>query len=244
MRDDALLREKLLFLRLEPNSNALRFQSVTGSDAGSTELAAGGSPERIPLSGLDSDLALVCERGRWHRVGQPSAALDVRLLLRRKHEGSTSLLEDARWSEAAQLPVRDLFAADNTVYGKTYTEPQDTRLLGVLLDSRPNLDAGPNGLPRFTLVASRAGKVFCEYPHPDLLGTPYAEETGGEIHLPWRGPEDEPIDLEIDPRVDSLHHVGTSNGSYHLFFLAFGDQAVGLRAALGLSRADESRRIG
>lgn len=244
VREDALLREKLLFLRLEPKTNALRFQAVTGSDAGSTELAGGGSPERIPLSGLTSDLALVCDRGRWHRIGQPSPALDVRLLLRREHEGSTSQLEDARWSQAAQLPVRDLFAADNTVYGKTYSEPQDTRLLGVLFDSRPNPDAGASGLPRFTLIASRAGRVFCEYPHPDLLGTPYSESDSGEIHLPWRGPEDEPIDLGIDPRADSIHTVGTSNGTYHLYFLAFGDQALGLRSALGLSRADESRRVG
>ncbi len=242
---DTLLAEKLLFLKLDRGANALRFQSVSGVDSTSAELASGASSERIPLSNLEDDLALCCDGGRWHVVGNNSSqALRLRLLLRRPHQGSQTLLEDARWSTAANLPVRDLFSADNTVYGKTYQEPQDTELLGVLLDSRPNYESGASALPRFTLLVQRAGRVFCEYPHPDLLGLPYREEADGRVHLPWRGPDEEPLDLVVDPHLDSLHALGTHRDGYFLFFLAFGDNPIGLRTALGLTRADESRGIG
>ena len=237
---DALLTEKLVWLKLDRRANALRFQATTAAGSQPGAGGAGG----IPLSELSSDVVLHGERGRWHLDGTFTGAGDakpakLRLFLRRLNTAPTE--PDARftWSAPEHLPVRDVFAADNTVYGKSYAEEQDTCPLGVLVDSRPNPDATASALPRFSVVVERAGRVWVEYPHPDLLGGPYRDEAEGTLHLPWRSATDEPQDLVLDPLRDSLHGIRTADGTYHLLFVALAEDAIGLPEALGLHRADD-----
>jgi hypothetical protein len=188
------------------------------------------------------------EGGRWQQHGSlgdgQHQPVQLRLFLRRLHAASAVPYEELRWSTAEGLPVRDLFAADNVVFGKSYAEEQDTRPLGVLVDSRPNPEAKASALPRFLVLLERAGRVTIEYSHPDLLGGPYRDPASGKLHLPWRGPTDEPIDLELDPTQDSLEQLRSTDGPYYLYFLALDPSARSLPEALGLHRPDDVRRRG
>ncbi len=131
---------------------------------------------------------------------------------------------------AAELPVRDYFAADNGYFGKRYDHPQDTQLVGVLLDSRPNPEAPDPALPRFAVLLERAGRLEIEYGHPDLLGEPYLDREAGRLHLPWESGEEDPLDLELNPARDAILAVGHGDDAYYLMYVSCLPRAEGSTA--------------
>jgi hypothetical protein len=213
IHDDPLLREKLLWLELSPGANAFLF-----APAGSA------AADRVTLHGLEREVRVFCEGARWYQSGhfagerQPAR---LRLFAQRLHPASPAADPVLRPAAPGPLPVRDFYAADNSVYGKTYREPQDVRLLGLLLDSRPNLAGPPPALPRFTALIERLGQVQAEYPHKDLLGQPFRDQASGRLHLPWRGPDEEVLDLELPLDADAVRAVNTGTDSYYLLWVPF-----------------------
>ena len=213
IHDDPLLREKLLWLELPAGANAFLFAPPGSGAAG-----------RVVLHGLEREVRVFCEGSRWYQAGHFAGARQparLRLFAERLHPASPAADPELRPAAPGALPVRDFYAADNGVYGKTYREPQDVRLLGLLLDSRPNLAGPPPALPRFTALLERVGQVQAEYPHKDLLGQPFRDQASGRLHLPWRGPDDEVLDLELPLDADAVRAVNTGTDSYYLLWVPF-----------------------
>ncbi len=217
---DPLLAEKLLWLKLDRDTRILRF-------------GRNGDPLRAPLAALEREVVLFREARRWHATDALSeeGPVQMRLFLDVAHPAGLGEIPVAATSAAANLPVRDLFAADNGYFAKTYAETQNTVLLGVLVDSRPNLEGVEPALPRFTLLLARNGELHVEYPHTDLLGRAYLEEEARVVHLPWRGDDDEAFDLQLTVGQDSVHQVGTGEQPYYLLFTAFHGSDGGSRWA-------------
>lgn len=222
IQDDALLREKLLWLELPAGCNAFLFAPAARAAAG-----------HVPLAGLEREVRLFCEAGRWYQAGHFAAALQparLRLFAERLHPASPAADPQLRPAAPGKLPVRDFYAADNGVYGKTYREPQDVRLLGLLLDSRPNLAGPPPALPRFTALLERLGQVQAEYPHKDLLGQPFRDLEARCLHLPWRGSDERVLDLELPLDADAVRAIDTGSERYYLLWVPFAPDVTPLES--------------
>lgn len=225
VREDALLSEKLVWLRARGRRPAFALGGGGRDDDG-----------RVPLSELDNGPLLYTNHGRWtltRALGSTPEGLgpDDPVQLRLFGERPEVLtLDELRGKPpviqpAADLPVRDFFAEDNGYFGKHYEQPQDTRLLGLLLDSRPNPGAGDPALPRFAVILERAGSLELEYGHPDLMGAPYLDRAAGRLHLAWNVGEEDPLDLDLDLTRDSILAVGQGEDAYYLMYVAFAPKA-------------------
>jgi hypothetical protein len=216
VRQDPLLSEKLIWLKLPPKANAFALAPENAAPVGSA----------VPLAALSGPVAIFESQGSWYQSGQlgpANGALRLRLLAHELQLAASVEELELEFAPAAALPVRDFFAADNSVYGKTYVEEQDTRVLGLLLDSRPNLVGPEPALPRFTLLLTRVGQAQAEYPHPDLLGQPFLDAKEGRLHLPWRGAGEQVLDLDLPLGSDLVHAIETDGEPYFLLWVSFAE---------------------
>lgn len=213
---DPLLAEKLVFLRLEPGADTLC-------------LAPGRDPRRprepfVPIAGLAGRVTLHLARGHWYLRGpldaQSPAAL--RLVLDEWNAPPARPPRHPLPSAVERLPVRDLFAADNALYGKRYQRPPSVRLFGILFDSRPEAAGAGSDLPRFTLLLVADGRLRVEYPHPDLLPQARYDAERDAVLLFWRKQGGEVQECELDGGSDAIVAVQPGDRPYHLLFLSFG----------------------
>ena len=233
VREGALLSEKLIWLRARGKRPAFALGGRGRDDDG-----------RVPLSELSGGPLLYFRGGRWTLSGPMGTDVEGRLaedpVLLRLFGERPEVLPDSSGvgtdelsskppvvQPAAELPVRDFFAADNGYFGKRYDHPQDTQLLGLILDSRPNPEAGDPALPRFAVLLERAGQLEVEYGHPDLLGEPYLDREAGRLHLPWESGEEDPLDLELEPSRDAILAVGQGEDAYYLMYVSCLPRAEG-----------------
>jgi hypothetical protein len=216
VKRDPLLAEKLVFLRLERGADTLL-------------LAPARDPRQprepfVPLAGLTDRVALQLERGHWYLRGPLDAEAPAipRLVLQDLHAPQARSPRHPLPSAVDRLPVRDLFASDNALYGKRYQRPPSVRLFGLLFDSRPQA-AGPGAdLPRFTVLLVADGRLRVEYAHPDLLPQARYDAERDTVLLTWRRIGGELQDLECEGGCDAVFTVQPADQSYHLLFMAFG----------------------
>jgi hypothetical protein len=213
---DPLLAEKLIWLRLERTSDALCIGA-----RGPQERAAA---PRIPLAEQLGDLVLFREGRQWHASGPiPSGGhAELRPLLVPLHPAGRMAVGVRRYQDVDGLPVRDLFADENSLFGKRLLPGRSAAPFGVLLDSRPEPGPGESQLPRFVVLLEQQGELSCQYGHPDLDATSALAFDGHRARIPWRTADGGRRLLELERGVDSVHAIGTPGAGYHLLFLAFG----------------------
>ncbi|MEO0652240.1 MAG: hypothetical protein AAFZ65_16315 [Planctomycetota bacterium] len=213
---DPLLAQKLVWLQLDPDGDALRIGA-----RGPEERA---DAPRIPLAEQLGDVVLLREGRQWHVSGSlPGGGhAELRSLLVPLHPAGRKALGPRTYGPVDSLPVRDFFADQNALYGKRIPEEREVQLFGLLLDSRPNPDREAPGLPRFCVLIERDGQLEAEYGHPDLAGSLPLELDDDEARIAWRGTEDTTTTLVLERGVDSVHAIRTDADAYHLLFVAFG----------------------
>ncbi|MEZ5979121.1 MAG: hypothetical protein R3F34_12970 [Planctomycetota bacterium] len=224
VRDDEILTDKLVWLVSKRDARAFRFAPPS--------LAS--DPPAIPLGGLAAPVTIWNEGEAWWRVGSipggPNAPAVLRLVggrateMERDDDGAAPPTPLVVPIDPSSFPVTDVYATDEACIAKHYL-PADGdasadgvrpgELLGLLFDSRPSAGA----VPRCSVLLREGGRVRVEYPHPDLLGAPHAEDT--RVLLPWRGTDGEPATVELDGEHDSVHWVDDGELGYHLLFLTF-----------------------
>ncbi|QDU65853.1 hypothetical protein [Engelhardtia mirabilis] len=213
---DPLLAEKLVWLQLPPGTDALRIGA-----RGTLESA---TDPRVPLAEQLGDLVLFRERGLLHANGPvPSGGhAELRTFLEPLNPAGHMGLGERVFAEVDSLPVRDLHAEENALFGKHRPNQQRPRLFGLLLDSRPNVDAEEPGLPRFVVLLETREGIVTEYGHPDLETRAPIEFDGRQARLPWRTADEEGTALRLVRGVDSVHGVTGPGGHYQLLFVSFG----------------------
>jgi len=213
---DPMLAQKLVFLAIEPGSNALRF-------AGAPELGARAAMPFVPLAELAKPAVLWFERSTAYLRGalDPGGPAQLRLFLREPATAPEGRIPELCLAPVDDLPVADWFAADDTLFGKRHTRPPAQRLVGVLFDSRPATPAD-DGLPRFSTLLLVDGRPHVERPHPDLLGAPRYDPERERWQLMWRSDSDEPTPIELERGRDCVVFVRARGAQYYLLFVAFG----------------------